>query len=128
MTALSGLAARIEEAIGLDATVRLLRAKGGLEIYIPERVDGSALAELIGAEAADALRDAFGPGKMRLPAGTFRGEGARRARAMAMLKEGRSLAQVAEACDLTLNTVQRYRQRLDRADADRQPELPFDRS
>lgn len=51
MTTLPGIAGQIEQAIGLDLAVRLLRRRGGTQVTIPVRPAGSYLAEVIGIEA-----------------------------------------------------------------------------
>lgn len=123
MSGLPGIAGTIAEVIGLEATVRLLRWRGGCEIAVPVRPEGSALARAIGEDAARALVDHFGPGKLLLPMAAVRGAGARRVQALTMLRAGASLSEVALACDLHTRTVSRLRAQLD---AEGQPELPFD--
>lgn len=125
MTQLFGIAGEIEEAIGLEMAVVLLRAKGGTEISIPVQADGSALAALIGVEATQKLIDAMGAGRLTLPMAGLRGaeaeRRARREKALHMLKDGASLTAVAHACELNVRTVSNYRAELD----DRQGELPI---
>ena len=109
---LTGLAAEIESAIGPEAAVRLLTLRGGLEVSIPTRAEGSVLASLIGDEAATDMIAAFGPGKMVLPASEFRGMRGRRARGMCMLLDGASRSAIAAACDVHRDTVLGWRRRL----------------
>lgn len=119
MTELSGLAADIALIIGVDLTMRLLEARGGTQITIPQRVEGSVLAGLIGDEAASLLRDEFGAGNVVLPMGPGRGVAARRARAKRMLAQGASVREVALACDLHTRTVEYYKAGMrDDGDAD----------
>lgn len=124
MTQLTGIAGEIEEAIGLEAAVALLRARGGTKIEIPRRAEGSALAELIGVDAVHQLGQVFGHGRLALPLAGLRGRAARdaevRAEAMRLLGEGVSQREVALRCDIDLRTVERYAARL--AD-DRQGDL-----
>jgi hypothetical protein len=130
MTTLPGLAGDIEALIGLDLTTKLLRAKGGCQINIPhrDRVDGSALAAIIGDDAALAMIDAYGAGAMWLPMASFRGAKRRKADAVRMLRAGASLQDVALACDVASRTVSNYRAEIE-AEADlRQFALPFDRT
>lgn len=116
MTQLSGIAGEIEEVIGLDLAVRLLKARGGTEIAIPARIPGSQLEQLVGREAAARMLGYFGAGKLRLPLGGVRGQAAynaaRKARALGMLRAGRSLREVALGCDLAMSTVSKYRDEL----------------
>lgn len=127
MTQLPGIAGQIEEAIGLDLAVRLLKRRGGCEVHIPRRVRGSQLAEIIGEEAATRVAETLGPGKVLLPCGNLRGQFARRADAMRMLRQGASLQQVALACDMHTRTVSRLRAEIEAESGARQPTLPFDR-
>lgn len=128
MTTLPGIAGQIEEAIGLDLTVRLLRRRGGTEFTIPVRASGSLLAEIIGIEAAVTLIDHLGPGKIMLPCSQMRGASARRGTAKRMLREGASIAQVALACDLHSRTVSNYRAEIEKEAGERQLRLPFDKA
>ncbi|MCW8843354.1 MAG: helix-turn-helix domain-containing protein [Rhodobacteraceae bacterium] len=127
MSNLPGIAGEIEEAIGLDLAVKLLEARGGTEIVIPVRATGTALAEIIGAAAAEKVIAEIGSGKVLLPCASMRGEGARRARAIELLRSGQSLRAVALECDIHIRTVSRYRAQIDAEAADlAQPGLPFD--
>jgi len=121
---LPAVAAEIAEVIGEAAALRLLEARGGTQISIPVRAEGSMLARLVGETEAQAMIDTFGPGKLTLPTAGARGVGARRARAMRMLRKGHSLQEVALACDLHTRTVSNYRAQIDRDNG--QMELPFD--
>lgn len=128
MAQMTGLAGEIEAAIGLEATVTLLRARGGTRIEIPVRAAGSALAAIPGTAAAQAMVDAFGAGKLDLPAAGLRGVrqimAQRRAEAEAALKAGASLREAAMLADVTERSVRRFRADLD--DDDGQQSLPFD--
>lgn len=127
MTQLPGIAGQIEEAIGLDLAVRLFKRRGGCEIHIPRRLRGSQLAEIIGEDAATRVAETLGPGKVLLPCGHLRGQFARRADAIKMLRAGASLQQVALACDMHTRTVSRLRAEIEAETGARQPTLPFDR-
>jgi hypothetical protein len=127
MTQLPGIAGQIEQAIGLDLTVRLLKRRGGCEVHIPRRVAGSTLAEIVGEDAAAKIVQALGPGKVLLPCAHMRGQFARRAEARAMLRAGQSLQQVALACDMHTRTVSRLRAEIEHEAGARQQTLPFDR-
>lgn len=124
---LPGIAAEIEEIIGLEATVNLLRARGGCQVSIPVRADGSMLAGIIGVRATEALIRHLGPGKITLPCASMRGAGARKAQAMRMLRAGASLQEVALACDLHTRTVSNYRAEIEAEGGSAQLGLPFDR-
>lgn len=125
MTQLPGIAGEIEAIIGLDLTIRLLKRRGGTQIAVPVRAKGSRLAEIVGLHAAERMILALGPGKLTLPCASMRGAKARRAEAIAMLRAGASLSQVALACDLHTRTVSNYRAQIDAESGDRQLNLPL---
>jgi hypothetical protein len=131
MVELTGTAARIEEAIGTELTLLLLERRGGTEIKVPSRPQGTVLAEIVGEEACAALIGEIGPGKLLLPGAELRGMRARRARGYAMLRRGASLQQVALEVGCHLRTVGNWRRDLARLEPRRegppdQLRLPFD--
>ena len=113
MTQLPGLAGTIEDLIGLDLTVKLLKARGGTDVKIPEKPQNTLLGEIVGHEAAQILIDELPPGVITLPCSHMRGRDAdrmdRKRRAIGMLLEGKSLREVALACDIHLKTAKTYR-------------------
>lgn len=125
MTTFPGIAGEIEALIGADLTARLLKRWGGCQIGIPVKAEGSTLAEEIGVEAAEVVIRAVGHGKITLPCGSMRGLGRRRAEAIAMLRRGASLQDVALACDLHTRTVSNYRAALEAEAGLIQMSLPF---
>lgn len=127
MTTFPGIAGQMEELIGAELTVRLLRRWGGCQVNIPVRERGSQMAEVIGEDATAAIIKNIGHGRVTLPCGSMRGQQRRRAEAMQMLRDGASIQQVALACDLHTRTVSNYRAALDAETGDLQMHLPFDR-
>lgn len=127
MTAFPGIAGEIEELIGAERTALLLRRWGGCQINIPTRARGSKMAEVIGMEATEMVVRHIGHGRITLPCGSMRGQSRRRAEAMAMLRQGASIQQVAMACDLHTRTVSNYRAALDAEAGSNQMQLPFDK-
>jgi DNA-binding NarL/FixJ family response regulator len=125
MTLFRGLAGQIEEAIGREATATLLARWGGCQISVPVKAEGSALAGVIGVEAATQLIAVFGHGKMTLPCADARGMKRRRAEAIRMLRDGYSLQEVALACDLHTRTVSMYRAHIEDEAGSRQGMLPL---
>ena len=89
--------AEIAEVAGLEAALRLARAKGGTEIYIPAKLKpGHWLIEAVGAEAAEALRAHYATGcSIRLPVGPASTLAELRRVADDMIAKGRSNAEVA---------------------------------
>lgn len=127
MSLFPGIAGEIESLIGQELTTLLLRRWGGCQISIPVRAKGSKLAEVVGLDAAEAVIREIGPGKITLPCGSMRGARRRKAEAMAMLRAGASLQQVALECDLHTRTVSNYRAEIEAKQGARQFSLPFDR-
>lgn len=120
-----GLAGMIERLIGQELTRLLLRRRGGCQMVIPVRARGSMLAEIVGEEAAEEMIRGLGPGRITLPCADQRGPRARRAEAMAMLRAGASIQQVALACDLHTRTVSKYRAAIAAGQDDAQLALPL---
>lgn len=118
-----GIAQRIADVIGDELALDLLRLRGGTEITIPKRIEGSWLARTIGEDAANLLLIEFGPANLTLPMGEGRGARARRRRAKKMLAEGASARDVALACGIHTRTVHKYRAELRDED---QLSFPFD--
>ena len=114
---LHGLAAELAEVIGEDAALALLARRGGTEVYVPAEPAGSALEELVGAEAAEAMADHWGVAKLELPCAHLRGQRGRRARGVRLLMAGRSTREVALACDVHEETVKGWRRSLPGRDA-----------
>lgn len=109
---LPGVAGEIEELIGTEATLKLLAARGGTEVTIPARAEGSVLADVLGIDDAEILMDAFGRAPVMLPCGHLRGREGRRERARAMLRRGAPATEVALACEVHIRTVYDYRRDL----------------
>lgn len=124
MAELSGLAGEIADAIGEDQTLILLKWYGGTQINIPKRAEGSKLADVLGDVDAARLIHALGHGRLNLPLGPSRGLAGRRTRALQLLADGMSVAQVARICDLHMRTVANYRGQMAQEDG-RQMQLPF---
>ncbi len=119
MTRLPGQAGEIEEVIGLDAAVALIKARGGLTVEVPSsRAENTALARIVGAEACQKMIDYYGPGRLPIPMAGIVGRAARdralKARAMKMIDAGASNAQIVMACGLSRRTVQNYRREIER--------------
>jgi len=127
MTMFPGIAGEIEQLIGAELTTALLRRWGGQQVNLPARAAGSQLAEVVGVEAAQKIIDGIGHGKITLPCGSVRGAKRRKAEAVALLRRGHSLSEVAAACDLHSRTVSNYRAEIDAEFSGRQLRLPFDR-
>lgn len=119
----------IIEAIGLEAAQELIDARGGTEISVPVRAEGSLMASIIGVHSTHRMIRQFGHGRITLPIAGVRGVvaemAARRDRAKEMLAKGGTERTVALACGLHIRTVRRYRRQMRQPTA--QLSLPFDR-
>ena len=107
-TQLPGVAGQIEELIGLELTVKLLKERGGTRVKIPVRAKNTMLAGIIGELATEKLISQLGHGDLNLPCSHMRGQAARKRQAIEMLRAGRSQRTVALECDLHERTVANY--------------------
>lgn len=55
--------------IGDDAALRLLEARGGTRVYVSDPEEGRALADIVGLDAAAAMRRKYGATRVKLPVG-----------------------------------------------------------
>lgn len=131
MTAFPGIAGEIELLIGAERTIDLLKRWGGCQISIPVKAQGSALAQVVGEDAAEEIIRAIGPGKITLPCGSIRGvkriQAETKSAALEALRRGASLQQVALDLGLHTRTVSNYRAELEAEANAAQMKLPFDR-
>lgn len=92
----------IADAIGAEATLRLLEAYAGIRIYIPATVNqASPLARDIGLEAAQALARLRGPDDWKVPS-------LKSWRARVYRARGMSVNDIARKLGSDRSTVQRY--------------------
>lgn len=108
MAELPGILGEIEAAAGPAAALIIARERGGTELSLSDR-PGSALVKLVGEESARKIVLAVGKGSYTIPMATVRGQGARRAKAAAMLAQGATETEVARACDVHVRTARRVR-------------------
>lgn len=120
---LPGILARIAEVAGESAALRLAQAAGGTVMTFSARPN-SALARIVGAEAAKAIRAEFGPEKYTIPMAHVRGQKGRRAAAAQMLAAGATSNAAARACDIHERTARRVRERLKQDEAEGLPLFP----
>ncbi|MND22338.1 hypothetical protein D3C80_127140 [compost metagenome] len=105
---LTGLLGRIADAAGVKAALALAEARGGREMALSSRPDG-VLASIVGAQAALAIVQEIGVGKVTIPMAHLRGQRGRREAAARMLRAGAKISQVAEAVDVHERTVYRLK-------------------
>ena len=111
MSQLPGILGVIAEIAGESAATRLALAAGGTEMKF-SRHPKSALARIVGAEAAKAIVEVLGPEKYPVPMAHLRGQKGRRTQAAQMLAAGASANDVAKACDVHERTARRVRKKL----------------
>ena len=104
-----GLLGRIADCAGEAAAARLAREWGGTTVDIPVRVPGSKLAALIGEAEAEAIAREIGHGAVKIPSGGWRGARGRRRRGQQMLREGRSVREVALLAGVDERTVYNWK-------------------
>lgn len=121
MSRLPGILGDIADVAGLDAALKLARARGGTAMKISGRA-GGALAQIVGDDAATKIAELLGSIEYTIPMANLRGQKARRAKARMMLQQGVPSSKVALAVDVHLRTIERLRQR-ERDDPD--PQLPL---
>jgi hypothetical protein len=61
--------APLVELIGEKAALRLLEQRGGTRVYISDPEEGRALADIVGLDAAAAMRRKYGATRVKLPVG-----------------------------------------------------------
>lgn len=89
------------DAIGEDATIELLLACGGSEIYLADKPVGSMVTRAIGEPATIELARKVGYGHIKLPI-------ARRWIAAALFAKGKSKAEIARRVRVDVATVRRW--------------------
>lgn len=122
---LPDLLARIADAAGEEAALRVAKALGGRPFYVPlarELHEGHRLVDLVGLDRARAISTALGHGDVILPRGPFSSIAEAKARVAQMLAERKSHAAIAMAMNLHIRTVEKIAARL-RGEDDRQGSL-----
>lgn len=106
---LTGVLAEIAGVIGEAQAVKVAEQLGGLEVKLSSSPrEDSLLAGVVGVDDAAALGEAFGPVKLVIPCGGFRGQGGRVVTIRRLLRQGWSHSRVAAAADVHLRTVERH--------------------
>lgn len=125
MTELPGILREIAEVAGEEAALAIARARGGTQVYIPEKAaPGHWLTELVGLELAGAiirqLTCEVGGRRVDLPLGPCGHAAGQRARVDAMIRDNRSERDIALATGYSIRAVRRRRARIGRPADDRQ--------
>lgn len=115
--------ARLAELIGLSATLRLVEARGGTRVYVPERATGDHwLARLVGLPALTLLVEHYQNESLELDRGAAAVRAARDRRMAGEHAEGASTASLALQYGLTQRQVFNILARVEGGD-DSQPDL-----
>lgn len=105
---LTGLLGRIADVAGVKAALALVEAYGGRELSLSARPT-AALASVVGPEAAAAIVQEIGSGKVLIPMANLRGQRGRREAAARLLRAGAQIGEVAQAVDVHERTVYRLK-------------------
>ncbi len=125
MDRLPGILGEIAAEVSESAAIKLAAARGGTQFEMPQKAEGSELARIVGEEDAVAIIRLIGHGRIKIPGGAYGGGGRRRARAVAMLRAGKSIRETALECGYDQRSIERLKARYAKSDDD-QPQLPFD--
>lgn len=113
METLPGVLQQIAEATSYEVAALLAREVGGTEISVPRNPKpDSPLARIVGIDAAKAIADQLGWGRLLIPQGDFRGAGGQRALVRQMIQQGASINEAARAANCHERTVRRLKQAL----------------
>ncbi|MGB0747164.1 MAG: hypothetical protein ACPGO3_00315 [Magnetospiraceae bacterium] len=113
MPGLPGIMAQIAEVTSEETARKIMRAWGGTPQKLPVRPTRRCnLSRLVGFENAVKIVTEIGHGTVDIPAGDQRCGGRRRARAVEMLAAGASLAEVANALDMSVPGVRHIRRKM----------------
>lgn len=108
MTRWPGILATVAEVAGEAAAQALALKLGGCELKISGR-KGGKLARVVGDAAARKIAEALGAEKVTIPMAHLRGQRGRREAAAQLLRAGRTVTEVAQACDVHERTVWRVK-------------------
>ena len=122
---LPGPLGEIADVAGETAALKLAAARGGTVFYIPMEAAGSQLADIVGEAAARKIIQTIGAGRIRLPAGSARCEGWRRAEVRRLIEDGASPRKAALKAGVSQRTAERIAASMKVDDG--QAELPFDK-
>lgn len=106
--------AGLVELIGAEAALKLVEARGGTRIYVADPESGVAITDIIGVDAATALRARYGSNRYKVPI-------ARPWRVLCYLAQGLSQERAALKAGCSTNTVVRAIRNYGHPDGCRQP-------
>jgi hypothetical protein len=105
---LPGVLNLIAEKLGEEVAVTLAEQKGGVEAYVPATVtEDCELAQVVGFENAQRLKDLLGVGQFIVPLGNIGGTGARNERCRQLYAQGLTHAAIAREVGCHVRTVER---------------------
>lgn len=105
--------ARIVDAVGAKAAIKLIERYGGQPVYLPMNIpERHAIAELIGYMNTAALIDEFGYGTLVVPMGVQEGHREKRRQIITLLEQHRSHTAIARDLKVHVRTVERVAERM----------------
>lgn len=111
---LPGVLALIADATDVATALKVAAAFGGTRLFVAiSPRPTSALARVVGVDAATAIARYVGHGDIEIPMSAARGQGGRRRRVAQMLGAGASVREAALGGDVCERTVRRIRARVD---------------
>jgi hypothetical protein len=114
---LPGILQEIADAAGIDAALKIAKAKGGTNVCLPG-VDGARrdcwLTRLVGEEAAVKIALSYGPkgGRVDIPLGPFSRSALVAAEIRRRLEAAESVSEIARAVGCGARAVYRHKERL----------------
>lgn len=107
---LTGVLHELAKEAGATAALLLARCYGGLELYVPRRLDPDhRLVDSVGRKAADALVKLYGGSHIEVPMGPEADAGRKRRQILRLIEQGKTSPQIARAVHCHIRTVRRVR-------------------
>ena len=126
MAELKGILEQIANITSKEIAEELAKVVGGTEIYIPkDPKETSLISQIIGIEHAQIIAEKIGYGKISIPAGEFRGQGARTKYIESLLSRGYPVNLVARLADCGERTVWNIKAKTEKKIKEKYLRLPF---
>lgn len=106
----------IRDVAGLPAALLLMKERGGVQISIPEIAQGSALAKIVGIEAAELIVQVLPTQTFIVPFGPYGGARQRRNSVRVALAGGASVSEAALQNNVHMRSVKRVKAALKKPD------------
>lgn len=113
MNNLTGILQQIADVTSVEVASILAKEVGGTELFVPRYPKPACkLSKIVGQQAAETIAKEVGWGDILIPAGEFRGQGARKKAVKQLCEEGLSTQEIARRTDCHERTVRRIKGRL----------------